>query len=103
MRCATVTNIYGFSTATGTTRETFTGLTVGAALPEGSICPAGQLVVVDPNQWAAVSSYTSFTDLSLAEAGQVAGAIMLVWAVGWAFRMLIKAVNSASEPISQSE
>jgi len=103
MRCATVTPIYGFSTASGTTRKTFTGLTVGAELPAGSICPAGQLVVIDPDQWAAAASYSSFTDLSLAEAGQVALAVMLVWSVGWAFRMLIKAVNSSADSVSQSE
>lgn len=33
-------------------------------------------------------------DLSPAEAAQISSAILLVWAVGWAFRALIQAIRS---------
>lgn len=101
MRCATVTTIYAF-TGTGTTRGTYTGLTVGAELAAGQSCAVGQYVVASSAEWSAVSSYSSFTDLSPAEAGNVALAIMGVWAVAWAFRMVIKAVNSV-DPTPSSE
>lgn len=92
MRCATVTIIHGFADA-GTTRATYQGLTVG---DDGALsCPVGQFAVIDSAQWAAVSSYSSFTDLSAADAGAVAVAIATVWAIGWAFRMVIRAMNSA--------
>lgn len=102
MRCATVTTIYGFMDS-GTSRGTYTGLTVGGELDPGQACPVGQYAVINAAEWAQVSSYSSFTDLSPAEAGSVALAIMGVWAVAWAFRMVIKAVNSVSDPVSQSD
>jgi hypothetical protein len=34
-------------------------------------------------------------DLSPAEAAQISSAILLVWAVGWAFRALIQTIKSS--------
>jgi hypothetical protein len=33
----------------------------------------------------------------------IAGAILAVWAIGWAFRMLIRALNVDGKPTSESE
>lgn len=36
--------------------------------------------------------------LDAAEGAQIAGAVLAVWAVGWAFRMLIKALSTGENP-----
>ncbi len=87
MRCATPTTIYAF-TGTGTTRGTYSGLTVGA---EGATCTAVQYVVLTP---AELNQYmVSPFQLSLSEAGAISTAVLLVWAVGFGFRMLIRSLR----------
>lgn len=36
--------------------------------------------------------------LELAEGAAIAGAVLAVWAVGWAIRMLIRALSSGDSP-----
>lgn len=93
MRCATPTTIYAF-TGTGTTRGTYSGLTVGA---EGAVCTTVQYVVMTQPEF--VQATTSPFNLSLVEAGAISSAILLVWATGFAIRMAVKAIKSASAPV----
>ncbi len=89
MRCASVTTIYAF-TGTGTARGTYTGLTVG---PEGvSSCTAAQYVVMTDAEFQQATA--SPFRLTLAEGGAISGAILLVWASGWAFRQLQRAMRT---------
>jgi hypothetical protein len=93
MRCATPTTIYAF-TGTGTTRGTYSGLTVGA---EGATCTAVQYVVLTP---AELNQYTTSPfQLSLSEAGSIVSAILAVWALGFGIRMLVRAMRSDSTTI----
>jgi hypothetical protein len=100
MLCATQTAAYICSNATGTT---CTKVAVKLAVIDATqVLPCGvnSIIVSSKAEWDMVSSYSSFTDLSAADAGSVSLSIMMIWAVGWAFRMVIKAINSASEPAS---
>lgn len=92
MRCATPTIIYAF-TGTGITRGTYPSLTVG---PEGATCTTAQYVVMTQPEY--VQATTSPFNLTLVEAGAISSAILLVWATGFAIRMAVKAMNSASDP-----
>jgi hypothetical protein len=38
-----------------------------------------------------------FFELTLEEGGQIAGAVVLVWVVGWAFRMFIQTVRQTGQ------
>lgn len=42
-------------------------------------------------------------DLTAADGAIIAGAVIAVWAVGWAFRMLIRALNSDGGSSVESE
>lgn len=89
MRCASVTTIYAF-TGTGTQRGTYTGLTVG---PEGvATCTAAQYIVMTNAEFQLATS--SPFRLTLAEGGAISGAILLVWAGGWAFRQLVRLLRT---------
>lgn len=41
--------------------------------------------------------------LDAAEGAAIAGAVLAVWAVGWAFRMLIQTLNIDGKPSSESD
>lgn len=41
--------------------------------------------------------------LDAAEGAAIAGAVLAVWAVGWAFRMLIRTLNIDGKPSSESD
>ena len=87
MRCATPVTIYAF-TGTGTTRGTYAGLTVGV---EGATCTTAQYAVLSA---AELDSYlVSPFKLSLAEAGAVVTAVLGVWAVGYGFRAIVRAIR----------
>ena len=89
MRCATPVTIYAF-TSTGTTRGTYAGLTVGA---EGATCTTAQYAVLST---AELNQYmVSPFQLSLVEAGAFVTAILGVWAVGYGFRMVIRAIRDS--------
>lgn len=89
MRCATVTTIYAF-TGTGTTRGTYTGLTVGA---EGvTSCTAAQYVVLTQSQYE--NAIASPFRLTLSEGGAIAGAVLLLWSVGFGIRWAIRAMHT---------
>lgn len=42
-------------------------------------------------------------DLSPADAAAISGAVLLVWVVGWAFRVLIRALNVDSVSTTNEE
>lgn len=89
MRCASVTTIYAF-TGTGNSRGTYTSLTVG---PEGvASCAAAQYVVMTDAEFQRATA--SPFRLTLAEGGAISGAILLVWASGWAFAQLQRALRT---------
>jgi hypothetical protein len=89
MRCASVTVIYGFADTSGV-RASYEGLTVG---PEGATsCTVAQYVVLGQSEYE--NAIASPFRLSLAEAGAISSAILLVWAVGFGIRMFIRAVHT---------
>lgn len=97
MRCATVTTIYAF-TDTGTTRGSYTGLTVG---PDGvTSCTAAQLIVFTQSEYE--NAVASPFRLTLAEAGAISSAILLVWALGFSIRWAIRAMQSP-DPLQTPE
>lgn len=97
MRCATVTTIYAF-TGTGTTRGTYTGLTVGA---EGvTSCTAAQYVVLPQAEYE--NAIASPFRLTQAEGGAIAGAVLLLWSVGFGIRWAIRAMHTP-DPLTTAE
>jgi len=88
MRCATPTTIYAF-TGTGTTRGTYSGLTVGG---EVASCAASQYMLLTPAEFT--QHTVSPFKLSLAEAGSISSAVLLIWALGFGIRMAVKAMKS---------
>lgn len=104
MLCATQTAAYVCSNATGTTCTKVAVKLAVIDATQPATCGVNSYVVLTKAEFDVVSSYSSFTDLSPSDAGQVALAIMLVWAVGWSFRMVIRAINSASDSgVGQTE
>ena len=97
MRCATVTTIYAFVDA-GTTRGTYTGLTVG---PDGvASCTAGQYVVLPQAEYE--NAIASPFRLTQAEGGAIAGAVLLLWSVGFGIRWAIRAMHTP-DPLLTTE
>lgn len=87
MRCAVPTTIYAF-VGSGDVRGTYAGLTVG---DEGAVCATGQYVVLTP---AELDQYTTSPfQLSLAEAGAISSAVLLIWALGFGIRMAVRAMR----------
>ncbi len=91
MRCATVTTIYAF-TGTGTTRGTYTGLTVGTTNVQS--CTAAQLIVMTQQEFdqAVVSPFR----LTIAEGGAVAGAILAIWALAFGVRQIVRVMREVT-------
>lgn len=97
MRCATVTTIYAF-TGTGTTRGTYTGLTVGA---EGvTSCTAAQYVVLAQAEYE--NAIASPFRLTIAEGGAVGSAILLLWAAAFGIRWAVRAMHTP-DPLTAAE
>ena len=87
MRCASVTTIYAF-TGTGTTRGTYTGLTVGA---EGATsCTAAQYVVLRQAEYE--EAIASPFRLTIAEGGAIGGAVLLLWALAFGIRWAVRSM-----------
>lgn len=59
-------------------------------------CPSGEV-------WAMSGEVISggITDLSPADGALISGAILVVWAVGWAFRKIAQILNVADEEIQK--
>ena len=95
MRCASAVPVYVFPTSTTSVRTQVTMLSVNA---ETTNCPANSLVVMtqgELDQWTA-----SPFRLTLAEGGAVSGAILLVWAVGFGIRAVLRTLMHADTPPS---
>lgn len=89
MRCASVTTIYAF-TDTGSTRGSYTALTVGS---EGAAsCGVGQYIVLQQSEYE--NAIASPFRLTLEEGGAIAGAILLVWALGFGIRWAARAIQT---------
>ncbi|MDD5333645.1 MAG: hypothetical protein PHS32_07910 [Rhodoferax sp.] len=58
----------------------------------GVDCPAGSYVLITATDWNAVNQPSPF-NLDMASGGLIAGAVLSVWALGFGFRMLIRALN----------
>lgn len=97
MRCASITTFYAF-TGTDDTRGTYTGLTVSA---EGATsCSVGQYIVLQQSEYE--NAIASPFRLTLAEGGAIAGAILLVWALGFGIRWAARAIQT-SDPFTPPE
>ena len=53
----------------------------------GGVCPANKTI------WVSIPDEASPFDLSVSGAVDIGIAILLVWAVGWAFSMLARVIN----------
>ena len=62
------------------------GCTVDPATNAG-VCPANKTI------WVSIPDKPSPFDLSVSGAVDIGVAILLVWAVGWAFSMLARVIN----------
>jgi hypothetical protein len=89
MRCAAVTTVYAFVDS-GSTRGTYTALAVGAEGAE--TCAPGQYIVLQQNEYE--NAIASPFRLTVAEGGQLAAAILALWAVAFGFRWIVRALNS---------
>lgn len=89
MRCATPTTIYAF-TGTGLARGTYAGLTIGA---ETTSCTANQLIVLTQSQFdqGVVSPFR----LTVAEGGAISGAILLLWALAFGVRQIVRMLRES--------
>lgn len=85
MRCAIQTPFWAYPDATGSSLVQIDGIAIAA---DGVTCTSAQLVVMTQQEfdYATVSPFR----LDMAAAGQISVAIMGVWAVGFAFRALIR-------------
>jgi len=53
----------------------------------GGVCPGNKTI------WVSIPDQSSPFDLSVSGAVDIGVAILLVWAVGWAFSMLARVIN----------
>lgn len=89
MRCSVPVNFYAFVDATSADRVLISGLQVG---PDVVSCLPGELVLLS---YAEVGNVTANPfRLDLNEAGPIVGAVLLIWSIGFAFRMFIRALRS---------
>lgn len=88
MRCASPVTFYAYTTATGSTRVGVEGLTV---TEEGSTCTGSQYVVLTQIELDAAT--VSPFRLDLDQAAAISGAVLAVWAVGWAIRTLVRVLR----------
>lgn len=89
MRCATPTTIYAF-TGAGLARGTYAGLTIGA---DTTACTASQLVVMTQNE---LDNYVASPfRLSVAEGGAISGAILLLWALAFGVRQIVRMLRES--------
>lgn len=72
----------------------------GGVLMVSNADPCTTLVVLTPAEYGAMS--LAPFQLDTEAAGEIALAILGVWAVAWAFRMLIRAVNVDSNSAATS-
>lgn len=88
MRCASPVTFWAYTTATGSTRVQVDGLTVSE---EGATCTGSQYVVVTQAEFdaATVSPFRLDPD----QAAAIAGAVILVWSVGWSIRTLVRVLR----------
>lgn len=100
MRCASALATYVCSNVSGTTC-TKAAVTI-PIFSTATVCAPTDLVVVTGAEWSVAAAYTSPFDLLPADGGRVALAVLLVWAAGWSFRMLIRAMRS-DESVHSSE
>lgn len=88
MRCASPVTFWAYTTATGSTRVQVEGLTV---TEEGATCTGSQYVVVTQTEFDAAT--VSPFRLDLDQAAAISGAILAVWAAGWAIRTLVRVLR----------
>jgi hypothetical protein len=92
MRCATPVQFWAFSSASGSTRLSVPGLSVGA---EGATCTGSQYIVLSQTEFDQFT--VSPFRLSLDEASAISGAILLCWAAGWGVRMIVRVLRDSSD------
>lgn len=75
--------------------ETYTTITAVIQPPVAPSSSSASGVVVNV-------SNTLLPDLDASGGAQIAGAVLAVWAIGWAFRMLIRALNSDGNSVTST-
>lgn len=95
MRCATSINFWAFDNSAGSSLVEVEGIALGS---EGVACTGSQYVVMTQAEFdqATVSPFR----LSVADASLLSGAVLLIWALAWGFRMAIRVVREA-DPASE--
>ena len=100
MLCLLPTVSYVCSNATGTT---CTKKTVTLLLPSASVspCPTGEILALQQSEFDAAT--VSPWNMTPVEAGQIGGAILLVWAGAWAFRTIVRLMAPDSSDIGHDQ
>lgn len=89
MRCASPTTIYAY-TGSGFARGTYESLTIGA---DTTSCTSAQLVVMTQ---AELDQYVASPfRLSVAEGGAISGAILLLWALAFGVRQIVRMLRES--------
>lgn len=94
----------GPGSAASATGKTLLPWVVGdASFSGGSFsCPVGSHVLLTGAE-ASQQVSSPLLNLTAAEGAEISSAILLVWAVGWAFRALIQAIRSDGNSTQESE
>lgn len=75
-----------------------TGTTYGAVT-----CDVGDKVLMTSSEVAAMLPNTSLFNLTSAAGAQIASAVLVVWAVGFGFRVLVRVLSIDGKLTSESE
>jgi len=67
-------------------------------------CTSGQYLLLTSSEFEAqVSSLNPLTHLSVTDGASIAGAILAIWAIGWAFRVLIRTLSVSDGELTEKE
>ena len=92
MRCAAPVTYFVFADGSSGTRLQISALQIG---PDVAACLPGELALLS---YAELGNVTANPfRLDLAEAGAIGTAVILIWALAWGFRMLIRSLNAGPE------
>lgn len=90
MRCASLIIVYTCPSQTGTCNNAKPATQV-LSINTASTCAASDYVALTSQEWATQDSPFR---LSLSEAGLIASAILLTWAVAFGIKALVKTIGS---------
>lgn len=96
MLCAQLQTVYAYADASATALVSFDTV---AVVPSTEPCGVAEYVVLTSSQFAEMG--VSPFALTLDQAGAIAGAILMLWATAYGFRMLIQTLRKSDESIEE--